>query len=509
MKAAVQILFTLVLCACLSTQALASGETGPYSGPTTTDTLNIIASSSKPGVPGSIMALTEGGFWTNKGDGVNWTKITLPAGEDYFIESLIWSGERYVCTGATTDTERAVIFTCDDTPSAAWVERTPSGDFSLAVFHSVVAAPHELLAVGNNSRCYRSPDHGLTWSVVNVGVSGGLDLGFLIWAGTQYAVQEGGSLRFSTTGASWSAPAPLPANSAGPIRYLNGQFIITTSTYAFELANFGDTTLGILTSPDGITWTQRHSETFDFNFASPSTPSYVNASLFDVTWTGSQYVVIGYARAHNGGEPFASGVFTLSYASYTDEEYVWCSPDGLLWTRTSFPPPQNLPGPDHYFVTSNQERIYVTPNQHSGFSQLPPTPAPTYPNDPDYNAWVGGFVLPLFQRGYMDDPDHDGVINMLEYAYHTSPIAANDSSSAPRVEIEPGGQVAVFIYRTAVGTGWSWSVSRSSTMEEGSWDETGILDASYIPGDGYFLVRQRWNISSSPKAFFRATFNSP
>jgi YD repeat-containing protein len=100
----------------------------------------------------------------------------------------------------------------------------------------------------------------------------------------------------------------------------------------------------------------------------------------------------------------------------------------------------------------------------------------------DFVAWANGQSLPANASGPMDDPDQDGVPNVLEYALATNPLQADRSQAMPQSSlVKIAGEVYLaFTYRqpkpapmdlryevTASPTVFPWSAS-SSVVPVGS-----------------------------------------
>lgn len=60
-----------------------------------------------------------------------------------------------------------------------------------------------------------------------------------------------------------------------------------------------------------------------------------------------------------------------------------------------------------------------------------------------FSAWIGESGVPEVEQGANDDPDGDGLANLLEYALGLDPALA-DSEEGLRIESGPGGQRLVF-----------------------------------------------------------------
>ena len=125
---------------------------------------------------------------------------------------------------------------------------------------------------------------------------------------------------------------------------------------------------------------------------------------------------------------------------------------------------------------------------------------------PSYSAWSDGLAAP----GPNEDPDHDGVINLLEYAFGGEPQTSSMLSPAGvqlgPVASEESGQVVVrFPIRSdAMARGLNYVMEYSTTLAAGSWSSTPppgteVEDVSFGPACSGFLRRTlRFNASGSP-----------
>jgi hypothetical protein len=148
--------------------------------------------------------------------------------------------------------------------------------------------------------------------------------------GTFVAVGNGGTILTSPDGVSWTQRTSGTSNSLSGVTYRNGTFVAV---------GLGGT---ILTSPDGVTWTQRTSGTR--NWLSGVTygngPSWrwgdgpILTSPDGVNWTarangdGQQALGRGLRQRHDSlrGVAYGNGTFVGTGGT------ILTSPDGVNWT---------------------------------------------------------------------------------------------------------------------------------------------------------------------------------
>jgi len=115
---------------------------------------------------------------------------------------------------------------------------------------------------------------------------------------------------------------------------------------------------------------------------------------------------------------------------------------------------------------------------------------------PSYAAWSDG----LAQAALADDPDQDGVINLLEYAFGGEPLVSSMASPAgihlaPVIAMEASQAAVSFPIRSdAAIRGLSYGLEYSTTLAAGSWSSTppagiGITDDPFDPPWSGFLRR--------------------
>lgn len=129
---------------------------------------------------------------------------------------------------------------------------------------------------------------------------------------------------------------------------------------------------------------------------------------------------------------------------------------------------------------------------------------------PSYAAWSDG----LSEAGLGDDPDEDGVTNLLEYALGGDPEVASMSSThgvllMPEMIMESGQVVLSFSVRSdARERGLSYGIEYSTTLQSGSWSSISppgieVTDEPFDPPWEGFLRRMITFDGSEPRIFSR------
>jgi hypothetical protein len=168
--------------------------------------------------------------------------------------------------------------------------------FGASYAYSVASSGSLLVSVGydwqNDYPLIITTSDGVTWTQQNSEVitnASGYQLQSIVYNGFQFvavgygvSASDGGLVLTSTDGVNWTLQTPPYADVA---TYLLG---VTWSGSQFVAVGFDmDNYAVILTSPDGVAWTQRQAITF---------PGLLNF----VTWTGSQYIAVGSDGSNNG-----------------------------------------------------------------------------------------------------------------------------------------------------------------------------------------------------------------
>lgn len=213
-------------------------------------------------------------------DGIDWTTFLFPTALND-IHAIAWSGSLAVVVGDAG----SVLSTTDGTN---WTEHT--GITTNDLF-DVDWVNNRFVAVGANGTVLISPD-GSTWSVESTG--GADSLATIAWNGATYLAMGSTGAYTSSDGVSW---APV---------VINGIFEDVVWADALNLFVAVDTNGRILTSPDGMAWTERTD--LDQFF-----------SLDTIFWDGTQLIAGG-----DYGEIVTSsdGISWVTRASAVDFERV-------------------------------------------------------------------------------------------------------------------------------------------------------------------------------------------
>jgi hypothetical protein len=226
-------------------------------------------------------------------------------------------------------------------------------------FTSVTWAGNQLVALARplsltTDSLATSPD-GLTWT----GRTANMQLHAVAWMDTQYVAVGTASSRRETNayrpsamiskdGVAWN-PSAYDAGCSVCTRFMD---VVWTGSRLVAVGEVAE----IATSRDAVTW----------NTAIPSSGGRVVGSVNHVVWTGSRLVAFG-SQAKGGGFPGQDHYITTSLDGAVWErlgefttlvpnaviwtgsqvvavggEYVWRSPDGLVWSTRRIAPGRNL-----------------------------------------------------------------------------------------------------------------------------------------------------------------------
>jgi hypothetical protein len=226
------------------------------------------------------------------------------------------------------------------------------------------------------------------------------------------AVGDNGTIIHSLNGSAWHAAAPLGTSSI--------LVAVAALNQGFAAVSFQGE---ILKSPDGIDWTIEQIDP-EFHF-------------LDILWTGSQLVATGT----NG--------------------LVLTSPDGSQWTRrhtrtSEFLQTAAVLGSGRLCIAGSSEMILVSDSSI------------------DFQEWISYQSPPPGQGGPDDDPNGDGITNLLAAALDipaVDPPEADDFAALPRItDPAPGRRMTIRLRpgHTTIGD-IAYVCETSSTLEPESW----------------------------------------
>jgi len=241
-------------------------------------------------------------------DALTWTEQN--SGSTSNLSSVIWSGSLFVVVG-----DSGTILTSAD--AISWTAQSSGSTETLRDVHWNNT---QYLAVGTNGTVLTS-NNAVSWTVQTTGLTD--DFSKIAWTGQRYVVgsYNSSTLRNSLDGTAWSAPAP----SIGPVTDIlwTGSLLVAVGWN------------GVVTSPDGTSWTQRSTTT----------------SLTSLSWNGSQYVTVTLSGGvltspdavtwtANVQRITTSGLYGLVWANnqfYAVGDYgtILSSLDGASWDRVS------------------------------------------------------------------------------------------------------------------------------------------------------------------------------
>jgi len=218
------------------------------------------------------------GFVYTSTDGLHW--IVAASGLDTSLMSIAWSGNRFVAVGSA-----GKIFSSND--GTTWNDHslpTPLG------WSKVIWADNQFVAFGWRGTIHVSLD-GTTWTERRINAP---EIADVIRSGSSYvAVGEFGNIATSTDGVDWVARTIVPSLGA----------VVATNNGFLAVGGYGN----VASSTDGKVWSRVPTNIVDHH-------------LYDVVWSGSQFVGVGVFIWLNGDIPIAQSVIVTS-------------PDGSTWTR--------------------------------------------------------------------------------------------------------------------------------------------------------------------------------
>ena len=252
-------------------------------------------------------------------DGINWTDLSTVAPT---LNGVVWMGSQYVVVG-----DGGFIMTSPD--GVTWVTRVSGTTRSLT---DVVSNGALLVITVDSSSTLDSTDvllsnDGLLWFLQSGVVNSRVGLRSVIWTGAEFYATGNSAIIKSVDGVSWVVSQALG---------FRGNSIIQTDTHIVVVGGEGGNDTGhIISTQDGITWTDQTGFTY----------------LHGAVWSGSDAVVVGEqgvtltsVNSTNWLEVSESVTLkNLDAIEWTGSQYVavgWegtvlISPDALTWTLQS------------------------------------------------------------------------------------------------------------------------------------------------------------------------------
>jgi hypothetical protein len=250
-------------------------------------------------------AIVNGGEVWKSQDGLSWTKVATPSSGN--LTSVLFDGSQFVAGGANS------ILTSAD--GQTWTSRLSNTGSTTFYLRSVtmnanryVACGYEADHIGGTAKLILTSPDGITWSkctVPNTGLS--VALNSITSNGSKFiASGSRGYIHSSVDGITWSLESQSLGGDVSKIYWDGSRFIAVTFSKLF-------------TSVNGQTWTETTTSTPIYNISSivKGGTSYVAVGingdlrtssdaitwerqktpiaryLFDVLFTGSQYVAVG------------------------------------------------------------------------------------------------------------------------------------------------------------------------------------------------------------------------
>jgi photosystem II stability/assembly factor-like uncharacterized protein len=202
------------------------------------------------------------------------------------LRGIAWSGSRFVAVGSGDD----ILTSPDGITWTARASNIPKPSSNILALMGVAATPSRMVAVGYGGQVAVSTDDGTTWTGSENELLG--NLYGVTGTGTQF-VAVGTKFQTSPDGLAWT-------NRTTPL-YAYSNDVAWTGSLLVATGN--DSSKGIVTSPDGITWTV------------PSSVTPYSMGNHGVAVSPGLIVVVGQGSANS----------------------VITSPDGVTWTPRAGP----------------------------------------------------------------------------------------------------------------------------------------------------------------------------
>lgn len=123
---------------------------------------------------------------------------------------------------------------------------------------------------------------------------------------------------------------------------------------------------------------------------------------------------------------------------------------------------------------------------------------------PPLASWASTFGLNDASAGELLDSDQDGWANLLEYAFGSSPVAAESTANRPILQYSTGALQMTVVVRTGDAS-LGMSVETTSNLQSGSWSTVGVTELEPIDQTGVVsgFVRRVFQVANpSPTGQF-------
>lgn len=194
------------------------------------------------GANGALYSSPDVNAWTAPA----WTALTNPTSAD--LNAVTYYNKRFVAVGAN-----GTIITSTD--AVTWTQQTSNTTQNLnAIVNSGFGG---YVAVGQAGTIVESMD-GTSWvALTPPAAASGHDLRGVVYGNSRWVVVgDGGTLMTSSDGLNWATPASLPSTvNLKSVTYGVNVDPATNTASSYIFVAVGDNGV-IVTSPDGVTWTQ-------------------------------------------------------------------------------------------------------------------------------------------------------------------------------------------------------------------------------------------------------------
>lgn len=248
-------------------------------------------------------------------DGSSWTGVPLPALEGIALRSVAEGNGVWMAVGDTNANGSGVMRSVDGALSWTQVTVPERAEWDAVayggsgVWVAVARAPE---TSGGTAQVMRSTDDGLTWATT--GITG---VPASAWRSVAYAnnlwvaVASSGTDRVMTSpdGLTWTARTAAQANQWRSVAYGGGRWVaVSDDTFANNIGGIADSTIRVMTSLNGETWTQ-------------TGITGVPTGLVSNRWLSVAY----------GQDGSGNGLW-VAVSPNSPPNQIMTSPDGVAWT---------------------------------------------------------------------------------------------------------------------------------------------------------------------------------